>query len=345
MPLNKDQLLRYQILDRCFSDGSKLYKMSDLVEAVNSEMMDTYCKEVSKRSVQNDVQLLQYEPYNVEFDADLLKQHYYRYADTSFCLPLGKSLSESEMSAVRKTVELLRPIVDDIETSSPLQQWMFLCLQRLAAGGTIDLETPGITFENNDSLAGMGNFRLLAECVINHQPIKIGYRQFGITETKTISVHPYLLKQYNGRWFLLGANEGFNNIGTYPLDRIRTVRLWKAKFRQPEIDMADYFNNTMGVTVKNEPAEHIVLKISAKRYPYVETKPFSDRQKIVTHDEESYTISFPMRINNELVAELLSFGDDLEVIEPKQLRDIIAEKISRLSQKYSTVQKDCTSLK
>ncbi|MBO4603178.1 MAG: WYL domain-containing protein [Salinivirgaceae bacterium] len=345
MPLNKDQLLRYQILDRCFSDGSKLYKMSDLVEAVNAEMMDTYCKKVSKRSIQNDVQLLQYEPYNVEFDADLLKQHYYRYADTSFCLPLGKSLTDSEMSAVRKTVELLRPIADDIETSTPLQQWMFLCLQRLAAGGTIDLETPGITFENNDSLAGMGNFRLLAECVINHQPIKIGYRPFSSAETKTISVHPYLLKQYNGRWFLLAANEGYNNIGTYPLDRIRTVRLWKAKFRQPEIDMADYFSNTMGVTVKDEPAEHIVLKISAKRYPYVETKPFSDRQKIVTHDDESYTISFPMRINNELVAELLSFGDDLKVVEPEQLRNIMADKAKRMSEKYSTAQKDCTSLK
>jgi hypothetical protein len=84
MPLNKDQLLRYQILDRCFGDGSKLYKMSDLVEAVNAEMMDTYCKKVSKRSVQNDVLLLQYEPYNVEFDDDLRKQDYYRYADTSF---------------------------------------------------------------------------------------------------------------------------------------------------------------------------------------------------------------------------------------------------------------------
>lgn len=345
MPLNKDQLLRYQILDRCFSDGSRLYKMSDLVEAVNAEMMDTYCKKVSKRSVQNDVQLLQYEPYNVEFDADLLKQHFYRYADTSFRLPLGKSLSESEMSAVRKTVELLRPIVDDIETSTPLQQWLFLCLQRLAAGGTIDLETPGITFENNDSLAGMGNFKLLAECVINHQPIKIGYRQFGSAETKTIAVHPYLLKQYNGRWFLIAANNGYDSIGTYPLDRIRTVRLWKAKFRLPKIVMTDYFADTMGVSVTNTPIEHIVLKISAKRYPYVETKPFSDRQKIVTHDDESYTISFPMRINNELVAELLSFGDDLEVIEPEQLHSIIADKAKRMSEKYSTAQKDCTSLK
>ncbi len=345
MPLNKDQLLRYQILDRCFSDGSKLYKMSDLVEAVNSEMMDTYCKEVSKRSVQNDVQLLQYEPYNVEFDADLLKQHYYRYADTSFCLPLGKSLSESEMSAVRKTVELLRPIVDDIETSSPLQQWMFLCLQRLAAGGTIDLETPGITFENNDSLAGMGNFRLLAECVINHQSVKIKYRSFRSDKAATIGVHPHLLKQHNGRWYLLATTDGYEGVGTYPLDRIHDVKLWKTKYKPAQINIADYFSNTIGVTVTDDPAEHIVLKISAKRYPYVETKPFSDRQKIVAHDDESFTISFPMRINKEFISELLSFGDDLEVIEPERLRDVIAEKASRMNEKYFPAQKDSTSLK
>ena len=334
MPINKDQLLRYQILDRCFRDESRLYKTSDLVEAVNTEMRDTYCKEVSKRSVQNNVQLLQYEPYNVEFDADLLKQHYYRYADTSFCLPLGKSLTESEMSAVRKTVELLRPIADDVETSTPLQQWMFLCLQRMAAGDSVDLETPSIAFENNDSLAGMANFRRLAEYVMNQQPIKIGYRPFSSAETKDIAVYHYLLKQFNGRWFLIAANNGYDSIGTYPLDRIRTIRLWKAKFRQPNIDMADYFADTMGVSVTNMPVEHIVLKINNSRYPYIQTKPFSERQKVLAHDEQTHTITFPMRINKELVAELLSFGDDLEVIEPEQLRNTIAEKVRLLGMKY-----------
>ena len=345
MPLNKDQLLRYQILDRCFSDGSKLYKMSDLVEAVNAKMMDTYCKEVSKRSVQNDVQLLQYEPYNVEFDADLLKQHYYRYADTTFCLQLGKSLTESEMSAVRKTVELLRPIADDVETSTPLQQWLYLCLQRMAAGDSVNLETPSIAFENNDSLAGMANFRRLAEYVMNHQPIKIGYRPFGGSETKDVAIYPYLLKQFNGRWFLIAANNGYDSIGTYPLDRIRTIRLWKAKFRQPEIDMADYFADTMGVSVTNTPVEHIVLKISNSRYPYIQTKPFSERQKVLAHDDQTHTITFPMRINKELIAELLSFGDDIEIIEPQSLKEIIAEKVRLMSEKYSTAQKDCTILK
>jgi len=319
--------------------------MSDLVRAVNNAMMDVYCKEVSRRSVQNDVQLLQSSPYNVEFDSDLREQNYYRYADTSFRLPLGRSLSESEMSAVRKTVDLLRPIVDDIETSTPLQQWLYLCLQRMAAGQSVDLETPSIAFENNYLLAGIGHFRQLAEYVMNQQPIKIGYRSFGSTATKTIAVHPYLLKQYNGRWYLLAATDGYDSIGTYPLDRIRTIRLWKTKFRQPQIDMAAYFADTMGVSVTNTPVEHIVLKVDNSRYPYIETKPFSECQKVLAHDDQTHTITFPMRINKELVAELLSFGNDIEIIEPQPLREIIAEKARLMSEKYSTAQKDCTMLK
>ena len=150
------------------------------------------------------------------------------------------------------------------------------------------------------------------------------------------------MKQYNGRWYLIAQAEGVEQLHVYPIDRIKKVELWKKSFKPPVIDLKEHFENTSGVSVSADPVERIVLKINNSRYPYVETKPFSEEQKIVSHDAENHVIVFPMRINKELVSTLLSFGDDLEVLEPQCLRGKMAEKIKAMNEKYASAQKDCT---
>ena len=44
MPINKNALLRYQILDRCFSDRHHRYEIEDLVDKVNEALLDMYGK-------------------------------------------------------------------------------------------------------------------------------------------------------------------------------------------------------------------------------------------------------------------------------------------------------------
>ena len=343
MPANKDQLLRYKVLNSCFKDTSRLYDINALVECCQQEMLRVYDKSVSKRSVQNDLQLLQIEPYNVEFDEVLKKQHFYRYADTSFNLEVVSDLTKREKTALHDTVELLRPMCEDPDTATPLMQWMFMSLQRLEAGVPLTEKSPRVAFENNDALAGMGNFNVLLESIINHRPVSLRYKSFHSDEAKDINVHPYYLKQYNGRWYLIATADGYDSISTYALDRILTVGIWKSTYRPCNVDLDELFADTIGVTVNPEAkVERVVLKVDAKRYPYVETKPFSEKQRIVKKDDETITISFPIRVNKELIAEILSFSSDIEVIEPLELRTIIARKISDLNNKYLSVQKDCT---
>jgi len=343
MPANKDQLLRYKVLNSCFKDTSRLYDINALVECCQQEMLRVYDKSVSKRSVQNDLQLLQIEPYNVEFDEELKKQHFYRYADTSFNLEVVSDLTKREKTALHDTVELLRPMCEDPDTANPLMQWMYMSLQRLESGKPLAEKSPCVAFENNESLAGMGNFNVLLECIMNHRPVTLRYKAFHCDEAKNINVHPYYLKQYNGRWYLIATADGYDGISTYALDRILTVGIWKATYQPCKVDLDELFADTIGVTVNPDAkVERVVLKVDAKRYPYVETKPFSEKQKIVKKDNESVTITFPMRVNKELMAEILSFGGDIEVIEPLELRTIIARKVSDLNNKYLPVQKDCT---
>ena len=68
MPTNKNAQLRYQILDRCFSDFKHKYTFEDLREKVNDALYDLTGIEVSTRQIRADIK---YMRDRVTFDAPI----------------------------------------------------------------------------------------------------------------------------------------------------------------------------------------------------------------------------------------------------------------------------------
>lgn len=69
MPTNKNAQLRYQILDRCFSDFSRKYEIEDLVNKVNEALDDLYGEKISLRQIREDIK---YMRDRVTFDAPIV---------------------------------------------------------------------------------------------------------------------------------------------------------------------------------------------------------------------------------------------------------------------------------
>jgi predicted DNA-binding transcriptional regulator YafY len=72
----------------------------------------------------------------------------------------------------------------------------------------------------------------------------------------------------------------------------------------------------------------------------VKAKPIHATQRINDHER---TVSINVVLNKELVSTILSFGDDVEVVEPKQLRDDITTILLRSCEKYGLVKDGSTS--
>ncbi len=95
MPINKNALLRYQILDRCFSDRHRRYEIEDLVDKVNETMLDMYGKTVSLRQIRADIT---YMRDRMSYDAPIVarpivgRRCYYTY-ETSLYDRNAQSLS------------------------------------------------------------------------------------------------------------------------------------------------------------------------------------------------------------------------------------------------------------
>mgnify|MGYP002516056062 CR=1 FL=1 len=340
MPTNKNAQLRYQILDRCFSDFKRKYTIEDLIDKVNDSLYDLTGKEVKLRQIREDIK---YMRDRVTYDAPIKaypmasgKQCYYRYEDPNFTI-YNNDMSIEEVNNLRSTIQMLGRY-----RGTPANAWLEEVISNLECRFGVKANAENlIYFEQNDKLQGLEHLSGIIDATVNHQPIELHYCSFKGHEFKTVC-HPYYVKQYNNRWFLFGWNEKFHSLGNYALDRIISYRKVDTPFiKNNQINFDTYFKDIIGVTVPKEdtPTETIILRFSKERFPYVVSKPIHPSQTI---NKEEHTITIKVKPNHELNQMIFSFMPDVEVLSPESLRKEIMQKIEENLKKYFSVQNDCT---
>lgn len=333
MPTNKHAIIRYHVLDRCFSDVYKQYCIGDLIEACNNALYDyDGSKGISRRQLFDDISFMEDpEGYNVQLKRIRIgKRTYYRYEDPNFSID-KKPLSEKEIIQLEQTISML----DKFKGLAGFG-WMDELLMQLRYRFSVRGEDKSVIgFEQNNQLIGLKFLTPLFNAIINRQVVHIKYKDYK-EKVHSWDIHPYYLKQYNNRWFLLGLNEKRQIITNVALDRIESISSSSIKYKNNyDIDFELYFNDIVGVTIpedENSKVETVLLKFSPKRFPYVKSKPLHRSQ--LTINEEERIVSIDIRPNWELETLLLSFGPDVEVLSPVSLRDRIKEKIQKLSDIY-----------
>jgi len=329
-------LIRYRVMNLCFRNAHREYDINALLDAVNRELEKHDCQSISERTLRADIQRLQEAPYKIELDESLKsgKRRLYRYANVSFSLPLV-TMDDEEKEMLKKTIEMLSQY-DEI----PQYQWMLMLLSQIENGVGLEENKRFVEFQNNPDLMGIGHFQTLLGAILNKQPLSIVYQPYG-KPNLTMQIHPYYLKQYNDRWFLVAHTEGFTELSVLAIDRIVSVKTLRIDFVDSNVDLETCFEDSIGVTVfPDNPIESVKLRINAKRYPYIETKPIHWSQTELKNEatEDYKVIRLKVRINNELETAILSFGDDVEVLAPESLRLRIGERIEKLARKYTNEQ-------
>jgi len=149
-------------------------------------------------------------------------------------------------------------------------------------------------------------------------------------------VHPQLLKEFNNRWFLLAAHK--HKFITLALDRISDISNNESEnYNDLKINGDDYYKDIVGVTVSNSRAQRIAFWIDNKNAPYVITKPFHSSQRLIKRTETGVVFNILVQVNFELERLILGFGDSIEVIKPKKLRDRILKKLKTSVGNYSKI--------
>ena len=187
-------------------------------------------------------------------------------------------------------------------------------------------ESDFIDFEKLPDIPGAEFLEPLIEGIREKKVLEIYYQPFYEEKPYFIRVHPYLLKEYHFRWYLIGLNETKREIRTYGLDRIWEVKSTNLLYIQKNFKSKDYFKNTVGIISPAGEPPPIRVEVLKPQAFYLITQPIHPSQSIESEDETKILFNYRVHPTYEFKALLLSLGSDIKVLEPASLQgDIIKE--------------------
>ncbi|MBX2814937.1 MAG: WYL domain-containing protein [Saprospiraceae bacterium] len=335
MAQSKNALIRYKTIDKCLRNTKRRWTLQDLIEACSDALYEYEGRDVnvSKRTIQLDLQLMRSNKLGYNAPIEVYAKKFYRYSDPTYSIT-NIPLSEHDLHVLTETVEVLRQFKD-----FSLFAELGGIIQKLE--DTVHSETDNagsiIHLDKNEQLKGLSYLDPLYQAILKQICVQMQYQSFRARRAQSFVFHPYILKEFNNRWFVVGRKDGQEKVLTLALDRIEGLEYnLSIDYKKGDFDGDAYYANTIGVTVLDEKSvKKVMLRIDRKNAPYVLTKPFHHSQKFIKRDPDgSILIELRVHLNFEFERLILGFGESLEVETPKSFRKRIKRKLERAYQQY-----------
>lgn len=333
MAINKNALLRYKVLDKCFRNNGRRYYIEDLLMEVNDALLDENPNSsgIQLRQLREDFRVMKSEAgFNAPIEAIRDgKKAFYVYSEKDFSIN-NSPLNETEMGQLKNAISLLRKF-EGRQEFEWLNELGPILNDRI---GQVDHSKPIIGFDSNLDYTGNQYVPELFNAILNKRVLELVYKPFK-GNSYVVTCHPYYLKQYNNRWFLFGRNEQNNhNQWNFPLDRIETITELDQPYLTDSTDWEDYFFDIIGVARKQDEVQEVVLEFGAEQIPYVQTKPIHPSQKGKIQETGKLHVTIKVIPNFELEALILSYGDNVKVISPESIKIKLFERLQMALKQY-----------
>jgi len=337
MPKSKSQERRLEILNELFR-SNKGYHINELIARVGKEVIDYRSQSdsvqdsqgISEKTIRNDIRYLR-EKHNAPLECIEGK---YKYTNPNFTYT-GTKLDEDAIHHLNTALAIIQSI-PGFELYDEIKDIVKKLEMRHEH---IEARRDLIQFDVRESYAGNKYLVSMYEAISAETVISFAYKPFYVDAAKKIILHPYLLKEFNNRWYIVGWSEEAQAIHSYGLERVEG----KIKpvgdiifYKKLSFSANNFFKNVVGITVHDDkPIEKIVLEFTKSRAAFVITNPIHHSQQEIKTLKNHTRFSYDLMINKEFEAAILAYGDDVEVIKPTHLRLQILAKLNNSIQKYS----------
>lgn len=183
--------------------------------------------------------------------------------------------------------------------------------------------------------SGQQYLPVILDAMSDSHVLSISHQSYWHEHAQTLLVHPYCVKLFKQRWYMVAFCPERNAIRTYALDRILDITPRGEKFVVPDsFSPSVFFKNAYGVMIGNELPRDIKLKVNAFQANYLRSLPLHQSQQEVYKSLNYSIFTFHLSPEFDFMMELLSMGDEVEVLEPQSLRSSIAAIAHNMSAMY-----------
>lgn len=335
MPLNRHALIRYKTIDKCLQNRFRRWTLDDLIEACSDALYEYegVLKRVGLRTVQSDIQIMRSDKLGYNAPIKVVDRKYYTYENPEYSIT-DIPLSQQDLNKLGEITDLLKQFKGFSHFSD-----LNVLVQKLEdkVHAEKQKQAPIIEIETNDNLKGLEMLEPIYQAILNKKVLTIWYQSFKARRPGKIVFHPYLLKEYRNRWFVLGRKSKNQPIMNLALDRVQELEVndGVSYFEDAEFDPKAYYKNIMGVTVNNSSPVNVHLLVDWNNAPYVLTKPLHHSQQIISKSDKGVEIAIKVTLNFELEREILGFGESIQVLLPVSLRRRMQKRLSLAVAHYS----------
>lgn len=188
--------------------------------------------------------------------------------------------------------------------------------------------------------SGQKYLRIAIDAMREGKVLEMTYQKFTDIEPRTYDVAPYCVKIYKQRWYMVGEPSGSKEPHIYALDRVRILQQTRKVFKMPaKFNATDYFAGWFGIVHHDEEyrPQTIRLKVFDKQRHYLRTLPIHSSQKEVEIQDDWSIFEFFIAPTWDLEQELLQWAEQVEVLEPQPLRDMMIEHAWSMLHLYNEV--------
>lgn len=332
MPLNREAYTRYRYIDARMR--KKPYPtLEDLIEHLNAKMD----KPVSKRTVQLDLQEMRYSQA-LNFNAPIIynkKEHTYEYSDLNYSIS-NLPVSADELHGLDFAISILDqfkhlPAIKEFEEA----------IRKIASTVKLNKDARGesdhIQLDKPFIIKGIEFVEPILKAISERRVLKFTYQKHGSDVVSQNLLEPYLIRESKNYWYVIGngISKKDHKVLTFALDRIVDLQVTNDVFSDEKIDRKNFYNNVLGVSIAEGKPEKVVLSFLPMQGKYIKTMPIHASQKIMKDTNTELRVSLELVINTELKMQLLSYGANVKVIQPKTLVEELKQTAKAMVKAYS----------
>jgi predicted DNA-binding transcriptional regulator YafY len=319
MPVNKSAFRRYKIIDLMLRNKMRKYPtMNEIIE----ECRDKLKVDPAVDTIQKDIaQMRLSPPYG--FDAPILYNRLkggYEYTDPDYSLS-GISLSDLDIDAIKESIDVIQSIGGSRMSekfNSAMEKILSTVLEEFPGGKN---KLPFLQTMNPPKSRGFEHFDLFYTACRSKIPVSFVHYSYNKNTFSAITLHPFLIKEFENKWYILGYSEKHKEVRTFGMDRVFDPFQLKKPFiavDRTELDSLakDYY----GVfPIPNKKKQRIKLKVSSLATNYFQAYPLHESQIIKKQSDGYSYIRFELIPTIELTRLFLSHGRHVKIMEPKWL--------------------------
>jgi len=169
----------------------------------------------------------------------------------------------------------------------------------------------------------------------NFLEVEFEYYKFWDTSISNRKVKPIALKEARNRWYLIAEDTRDDIIKNFSLDRIKNLEITKDKFKPIKYQAYEEFKDSFGIiNGTDEDPVKVVLSFTPREGRYVESLPLHHSQQLILSNNDEIRFSYFIRPTYDFRMEILSYGDQIKVIEPESLKSEIKKELKRCIARY-----------